>query len=247
MGTEFLINADLDGDAFKLKGGNTGILMIHGFTATTAEVRQISTFLSHFGYTIHAPLLPGHGTTPRELNSIRYQDWITEIDQAYNSIKNQCQAIFVAGESMGAILSLHLAEIYPELRGVICYSPALIVKNLWLSMILRYFIDVIPKNSASDDLPWKGYTVNPVNASSELFKLQQVTKSKLARIHQPTCVFIGGKDERIAPDAGKFLLSKISSPIKELHYFDRSPHCMILGADMAAIGLKTHTFIQSCL
>ena len=247
MDTKYLINADLDGDSFKLNGGNTGILMIHGFTATTTEVRQISTCLSSFGYTIHAPLLPGHGTTPDDLNSTRYQDWIKEVAQAYHSLKEQCKTIFIAGESMGAILSLHLAENFPEINGVICYSPALIVKNLWLSMILRFFIDAIPKGSASDELPWKGYMVNPVKASAELYKLQQKTKYRLAKINQPTCVFIGGKDDRIAPDAGNFLLSKISSPKKELHFFANSPHCMILGIDMAAIGQKTHTFIQSCL
>ncbi len=57
---EFMRNAQLDGDSFFWQGGATGILLIHGFTATTAQVRLLANFLQARNYTVAAPLLPGH-------------------------------------------------------------------------------------------------------------------------------------------------------------------------------------------
>jgi carboxylesterase len=125
MDTQFLLNADLDGNSFTYEGNNIGILLIHGFTATTTEVRLLADNLSKQGYTIHAPLLPGHGTTPDELNKTTYQNWIETVEEAYSFLHQKCPMIFIAGESMGALLSLHLAAKYREISGIICYSPAI--------------------------------------------------------------------------------------------------------------------------
>jgi len=75
MDATFLRNSHLDGDAFFWQAGKMGALLIHGFTATTAEVRLLGEYLHARGYTISAPLLPGHGTSPAEMNRCKWQDW----------------------------------------------------------------------------------------------------------------------------------------------------------------------------
>jgi carboxylesterase len=55
-------NPGLEGDSFFCEAGPFGILLIHGFTATTAEVRPLARRLLSVGYTISGPLLPGHDT-----------------------------------------------------------------------------------------------------------------------------------------------------------------------------------------
>ena len=247
MDTEYLQNAELDGDPFIYEGSQVGILLIHGFTATTAEVRLLANRLHQSGYTVHAPLLPGHGTTPQSLNRIRYQDWIEEVDRAFTSIRQKCKVVFVAGESMGALLSLYLAAKHSDVAGVICYSPALIVRNIWAAVILQYFIDYLPKSGASDNLPWKGYKVNPTKASAQLFYLQRYIKRRLPEIHQPVYVFIGKKDDRISPDAGEYILDHINSERKEILFLEESPHCMILAEEYPVIFSRTEDFIKSII
>ncbi len=245
METEFLLNADLDGNSFTYEGNNTGILLIHGFTATTTEVRLLADNLYKQGFTIHAPLLPGHGITPNELNKTTYQNWIETVEEGYSILKHNCSNIFIAGESMGALLSLYLAEKHKEIAGVICYSPAISVHYLWVSLFARYFISEIPKTGPSDTLPWKGYKVNPTRASSELYKFQKIVKNDLGKITQPVCVFIGGKDIRISPKSGVYILDHIKSHQQEIHLFDNSPHCMILAQDLPEITKTTLAFIQN--
>jgi len=55
-------NPQLDGESFFFEGNEIGVALFHGFTATTAEVRPLAEYLRSFGYTLSAPLLPGHGT-----------------------------------------------------------------------------------------------------------------------------------------------------------------------------------------
>ena len=59
---DFMQNAHLPGDDFYWAGNETGVLLIHGFTAITAEVRPMAQLLHREGYTVAAPLLPGHGS-----------------------------------------------------------------------------------------------------------------------------------------------------------------------------------------
>jgi carboxylesterase len=245
MDTEFLLNADLDGNSFTYEGNKIGILLIHGFTATTAEVRLLADILSVQGYSIHAPLLPGHGVTPRELNRTSYQRWLEAVEDGYSLLQQKCSTIFVAGESMGALLSLYLAIKHQEISGVICYSPAVTVRYLWISLVVRYFKAEIPKSGPSDKLPWKGYKVNPTKASAELYKLQKIIKNDLVKIHQPVCIFIGRKDIRISPNSGSYILDHIGSSRKEIHVLENSPHCMILAQDLPEIAKRTITFIQN--
>ena len=48
----------LDGSSFLLPGGPTGILLLHGFTATTVEMRYLAEELHRRGYTVSAPCCP---------------------------------------------------------------------------------------------------------------------------------------------------------------------------------------------
>ncbi len=96
-------NAHLDGDAFLIEGNDIGVVLLHGFTATTAEVRLLADYLRGFGYTLAAPLLPGHGTQPAELNKTSWLDWYAAAEGAYLELRGKCTKVFVCGESMGAL------------------------------------------------------------------------------------------------------------------------------------------------
>ena len=60
-----------------------------------------STFIA--GHTVAAPLLPGHGTHPDELNQISWQDWYKAVRQTYLDLQSAIR-VWLAGESMGALL-----------------------------------------------------------------------------------------------------------------------------------------------
>lgn len=245
MDTKYLINAELDGDTFTYEGNETGVLLLHGFRATTTEMRLLANAIRPEGYTIHAPLLSGHGLTPEILSKTVYEAWLKDADEAYKNLAKRCKTVFVAGESMGALLALCLAATHQEIPAVVCYSPVIIVKKIWLSLIAQYFIKELPQTHTHDNLPWKGYAVYPTKAIVQLYKLQRYIRAKLSVINSPVCVFIGKQDKRISLESGRYILERINAKHAEIYYYQDSPHCMILADDLPDIAHKTVQFLQN--
>ena len=90
-----------------------GVYLIHGFTNTTYETKKLAEYLSTKGYYTVANNLPGHGTSIKECNRIKYTDWITAVEQDVATLASKCDTIHVIGGSMGGVLALHLSTIFP--------------------------------------------------------------------------------------------------------------------------------------
>ena len=72
--------------AFSMEGSREdGILLLHGFTATPGTMRPLGEALHRdTGFTVYAPLLPGHGLTPEEMAKTRWYDWFRASQQAFD-------------------------------------------------------------------------------------------------------------------------------------------------------------------
>ena len=46
---------------FTYKGGDKAVLLLHGFTENTGDVRRLVSYLQDRGFTCHGPLYKGHG------------------------------------------------------------------------------------------------------------------------------------------------------------------------------------------
>ena len=57
MAENYMIHPELDGSSFAYQGGKTGFLLLHGFTATTTEVRPLGERLCAAGHTVSMPCL----------------------------------------------------------------------------------------------------------------------------------------------------------------------------------------------
>ena len=55
-------------EPFFHSGGNTGVLLCHGFTGTPASLRPWADTLAAAGLTVSLPRLPGHGTTWQDID-----------------------------------------------------------------------------------------------------------------------------------------------------------------------------------
>src|SRR5438045_2046546 len=68
---------------FHHPGNRTGVLLLHGFGGSPVEVQPLALSLADKGYTVDVPLLPGHGTTPRDFAATRNEQLI---DAARNEL-----------------------------------------------------------------------------------------------------------------------------------------------------------------
>jgi len=242
-----LFNPEMEGGSFFWNGGEVGILLLHGLTATTAEVRPLAKRFHDQGFTVSGVLLPGHGTTPGNLNQTSRREWIAASEKAYLDLKKNCSNIIVGGESTGALLALQLASEHPEIKGLLLYAPAMRLANSFLHKLLFVlsspFVFAVPKKTGEErsGMPWQGYKVNPLKAGVELLKLQFETKKHLARIYQPILIIQANLDQTVDLKSGDLILQGVHSAVREFHWMEKSKHVVILDQefeDVAKISLQ---------
>ncbi len=62
------------------------------------------------------PRLPGHGTSPDDMETTGYLDWVGEAEKALHELAARKRRVFVTGLSMGGSLTLNLAARFPSSR-----------------------------------------------------------------------------------------------------------------------------------
>ena len=106
------------------KGSKTGILLIHGFTNTTYELKKLFDYLTEQKYHVILDNLPGHGTSVRDCNSTTYYEWIDHVEKRMAYLSSHCDNLYVCGISMGALLAMHISVTFP-INGLISAAPVL--------------------------------------------------------------------------------------------------------------------------
>ena len=243
-------NPHLPGDPFYWEGGSSGVLLIHGYTATTAEVRPLAKTLHAAGYTVAGPVLPGHNTRPADINRYTWEDWVAAAEESYRELASRCERVFVGGESTGGVLALYLGSKYPAISGILTYAPALKLNIApWHEVVIRLlapfvpYISKKPSNNAADTL-WKGYTVNPLKGTLQLLRLQRETLPLLPAIRQPILIVQGRLDKTVRPDVPDTIYNGVKSAIKESHGMKNSGHCVALDCEFDQVAEITLRFLE---
>lgn len=247
------VNPHLDGSTFSWVAGPVGVLICHGFTATTAELRPLAGVLHQHGYTVAAPLLPGHGTIPEDMNHVHWQDWVAAVQAAFERLQENCDRVWIGGESMGALLALYLASLNPDAAGVLAYGPALRLRGTWTDLVLLSLAAPFKKwvkkrNRESNtyvDSRWQGYTVRPLKAVQQFFSLQRATQACLDKITQPVLIIQGRDDMTVDPASPALIARGIRSNHIEIHWMAQSSHCVIIDREFDQVANLTLRFIES--
>ncbi len=142
---------------FRRGGAHAGILLLHGFTASPAEVRWLGESLSSQDFTVFAPLLPGHGADYRDLSRVRWRNWVLAAIDGYHVLAQQCEKVIIAGHSMGGLVTLVLAahtdEAKIQLAGA-CVMAAPIFFPKRAAMLARYARPVLRYSDQTDRSPF---------------------------------------------------------------------------------------------
>lgn len=246
--TKIYQHPELDGSSFYFREGDTAVICFHGFTATTTEVRPVAEYLAGQGFAVAAPLLPGHGTTPEDLNTKTFHDWMQTAEHMLEIVNKNHKRVFVLGESMGALIALLLLAEHPNLCGGMILAPAICIPKLWQSKLVWPFIKLMPKGGDGDDsMPWKGYNILPVRAAASLYDFQQVVRKSLPHVEQPVIVFQGKQDRRIDPLGAELIVENVRSAETELVILENSGHVILLDKEASIVYELCRDFIHRYL
>ena len=215
---------------------NDGVYIIHGFTNTTYETRDLAEYLADKGFYTNAINLPGHGTTPEDCNRYSYMDWIQYTEQGIAEMSSKCDNTYVIGVSMGSDLALHLCATFPLTAAVFASTVLEFKDYLGPRILAPIFHKLIPfrkkemiyEKNVRENLNFCGYDVWPLSAVNEMRKLTNVVTKELHKIKCPSLI-AHSKIDTLSPQSNiKLVYNNIASKTKEKLILDKAKHNLFL-------------------
>ena len=238
-------------EPFFHSGGNTGVLLCHGFTGSPASLRPWAVQLAAAGLTVSLPRLPGHGTTWHDMAHTRWEDWYAEVDRAYQELRGQADEIFLMGLSMGGCLALRMAELRGDgVAGLVLVNPSLApdTKLFLLAPVLKFVVPSL--KGVGSDIKKEGaselsYDRVPVRAAATLPQLWKVTQQQLAEVTQPVLVFLSTTDHVVGPASMPVLRAALPASQLTVRECANSYHVATLDNDAGQIFDGSLEFVRA--
>lgn len=236
-------------EPFAFDGGQTGVLLIHGYTGTPQGLREWGEYLAGRGYAVMGPRLPGHGTTPSDLHNVTDADWIDEAERALRGLQERCNDVFVAGLSMGGCVALDIASrLGSELAGLILVNPFIYTNDpraklapliSKVPLLLKGVYDDVADPSRHE----LGYPKVSTKSSYSVIQMGQRVRENLPKITLPTIIFTSRQDHVVHPGNSSLVYETISSKEKEIVWLERSYHVATIDYDREIIFEQSAKFI----
>lgn len=255
-------------------GNDRVILCIHGFPSTPAAWQYFIPLAERAGYDIEAPLLPGHGTVPKDLLGTNFSQYYAAVKDCYLELCREYREVYILGLSMGGLLTLKLAEEFSaadKRPKAICTAaapvfinriyPYLVVKNLafypirMISWFFKTFKSELslpgdPGTGKDGDEVWTGYNgYYPKQLFSLKLGMKHVERN-LGKITIPT-LLIHAEGDRIVPFQNLSHISKhigsreVTTRVLDLSIWNHSRHSLFLYQSIREeLSLEILTFLR---
>jgi len=220
-----------------------GVLLLHGMSDSPYSLRALGQSLNDHGYRVVGVRLPGHGTAPSGLTSVRWEDMAAAVRLAMSHLSAELgsKPIHIAGYSTGAPLALSYAlDQLDEATGVMPASLILISPAIGVTpaAALASWKGALARLPGLEKLAWTPllpefdpykYNSFAINAGDQVHRL---TSSVARRVEQratagpleefpPTLTFLSTVDATVSADAViDNLLEHLAVGRSELALFD---------------------------
>ena len=222
-------------EPYVLHASQRGVLLLHGFTGSPAEMRPLAEYLHQHGFTVMVPLLPGHGTTAEDLNDKSWPEWFKIAEESYNSLSNLCCEVSVIGMSMGGLLSLLLAAKVSPFRLVLLATPIIIYDKravlIPLIALFKKFFHKAKRTYEAGDKYNISYNKYPLRALKSMLELINVVKAYLPEVTAPLLIVQSKAEKTVNPDSANYIYKNTSSTNKGIVWLEESGHMVILDSE----------------
>jgi esterase/lipase len=248
------------------------IVYLHGFSASQMEGDPVhQNIAKQFHCNLYLARLAEHGIdTTEDLMNLTAENYWESAKLAYAIGKQLGKKVILMGTSTGGTLALQLASIYPEIAGLILYSPnieifdpsAPLLNNPWGLQIGRAvlksnYVDIKYKDSAYPKYWNSHYRIEAVVALQNLLEAT-MTEATFKKIHQPTLALYYYKDEAHQDNVVKVkaiqkMIQQIATPSNlkmEMAIPNAGNHVLaspIVSKDIVSVEQATAKFIQELI
>ncbi len=234
---------------FTFDAGKRAVLLLHGFTGTTADVRMLGRFLEKKGYTCHAPLYKGHGVPPEELLLARPEDWWQDVLDGYQLLNTKgYDEIAVSGLSLGGVFSLKLGYTVP-IKGIVPMCAPLYIKSE--EIMFRGILEYAREYKQREGKPFQEieqemeqFSKTPMKTVTALQNLITEVRENVDMIYAPTFVVQGRHDKMVDTNSATIIYNEVESHIKEIKWYEQSGHVITLDKERDQLHEDIFRFLE---
>ncbi|MEO7712693.1 MAG: alpha/beta fold hydrolase [Gemmatimonadaceae bacterium] len=243
-------------EPFLFAGTNgRAVLLLHGSGDSPQTLRHLGARLNAAGYTVLAPLLPGHGRSPRDFARVNASAYTAAARVALDELRGRHEWIGVGGLSMGGALAAQLA-VEADVRVLLLLAPYLAAtpQVAWATRtaplwgLVQPYLGARGERSVHDPAARTAnyaYGVVAPNALHALLETARRGRAALMKIAVPTLVIHSRADNRIPDAVATATMATLRAPT-ERHWVTGCGHiitvdyCKDVVADLVLAFLARH-------
>ncbi|ARI76594.1 alpha/beta hydrolase [Halobacillus mangrovi] len=235
---------------FTFEEGERAVLLLHGFTGHSADVRMLGRFLQKHGYTTHAPIYRGHGKELEALIDARPEEWWADVKEALNHLRELgYEKIAVAGLSLGGVLGLKLAYSEP-IKGLVTMCAPMFFDNekqltQGFEFKARQYKQLEGKDKETIDQEVEEMLGESEEMFKELGKLITSVHDDVDQIYTPTFVVQAEKDEMINTESANYIYEQVEADKKDIKWYKNSGHVITMDKEKEQLHEDILEFLES--
>lgn len=223
---------------FRLEGANgEAVLLIHGFTGTPAHWRLLGPALHQQGYTVLAPLLPGHGTSIDDMSHHGGEEWLTAVTRAALELGGH-RRLHLVGLSMGGLLAILAARPTAATSITTINSPVRFRDPLiYLTPLIHpfrprvYWPEGDPPGPDPETSPLSiTYPGFPTRRAVDLLAISRRAVRAARSLRRPALVIQSKEDETVRPSSARVLRRALGHTTR-LVWLESSRHNALLDGE----------------
>jgi carboxylesterase len=239
IGARFEYRADgviRGAEPIELTGRNgAAVLLVHGGGDTPQTMRHLASAFNERGYTVIAPLLPGHGRDLAAFDAADADAWYAAVEREFRQLRETHEWVGVVGLSMGGALSARLAAETRQVGALVLASPYLsmpVVGGL-VARAAPIWGALFPAVRTSSDLSVLDPEARAVSLGYGAFTHRSLQALRLTAmrgtaalpsITTPTLVMQSTTDNRISSEDTARAFARIGTPDKKLEWVQGAGH-----------------------
>lgn len=225
------------------------VLLLHGFAGTPREMLPLGQTLLRRGFSVRAPLLPGHGENLQAMREVCLEDWLEAVVQTYTFMQRDERPIAILGFCLGGALALHLAgQLYPRAIGCLATPAQPLPTSMFPSADgLCSNLKNISDGSSSEVRRWRQAGCHLAVPDSFFAQYQQLLSklsSTLADVRCPLLVAQSRDDGITPPQDAELILKAAQSSRRKLVWSQRSGHALPIDVGRRALFQEIVSFLE---
>lgn len=244
-------------EPIRRQGSNgAAVLLVHGGGDTPQTMTHIAQALADAGYTVSAPLLPGHGRDLVSFDASGGDAWFDAVHAEFMALRQSHEWVGVVGLSMGGALSARLAADTQEVDALVLLSPYLSMpaSGALLARTAAVWGLFFPAVRTASDRSVLDPAARAVSLGYGAFTHRSLRALRLTAmrgyaglpaITAPTLVMQSTTDNRISTAATQRAFDHLGAPKKELEWIEGAGHVITVDYGWQRVAERTVSWFEA--